>query len=42
MIMTITLARGGDRLSHQRVIVKRLPAIHNLGSMLSTIRRPYP
>jgi Mg2+-importing ATPase len=33
MIMTITLARGAVRLSHQRVIVKRLPAIHNLGSM---------
>ncbi len=33
MIMTITLARGAVRLSHRRVIVKRLPAIHNLGSM---------
>ena len=33
MIMTITLARGAVRLSHQRVIVKRLTAIHNLGSM---------
>jgi len=27
MIMTITLARGAVRLSHQRVIVKSLPAI---------------
>ena len=33
MIMTITLARGAVRLSHQRVIVKTLPAIHNLGAM---------
>ena len=33
MIMTITLARGAVRLSHQRVIVKNLPAIHNLGAM---------
>jgi Mg2+-importing ATPase len=33
MIMTITLARGAVRLSRQRVIVKSLPAIHNLGAM---------
>jgi P-type Mg2+ transporter len=33
MIMTITLARGAVRLSRQRVIVKHLPAIHNLGAM---------
>lgn len=33
VIMTITLARGAVRLSHQRVIVKNLPAIHNLGAM---------
>ena len=33
MIMTVTLARGAVRLSHQRVIVKSLPAIHNLGAM---------
>jgi Mg2+-importing ATPase len=33
MIMTVTLARGAVRLSKQRVIVKRLPAIHNLGAM---------
>ena len=33
MIMTITLALGAVRLSHRRVIVKRLPAIHNLGAM---------
>jgi Mg2+-importing ATPase len=33
MIITITLARGAVRLSQQRVIVKSLPAIHNLGAM---------
>jgi Mg2+-importing ATPase len=33
MIMTITLARGAIRLSHERVIVKSLPSIHNLGAM---------
>ena len=33
MIMTITLARGAVRLSQRRVIVKSLPAIHNLGAM---------
>jgi P-type Mg2+ transporter len=33
MIMTVTLARGAVRLSHQRVIVKSLPAIHNLGAI---------
>jgi Mg2+-importing ATPase len=33
MIMTITLARGAIRLSHQRVIVKSLPSIHNLGAI---------
>jgi P-type Mg2+ transporter len=33
MIMTITLARGAVRLSHQKVIVKSLPSIHNLGAM---------
>lgn len=33
MIMTITLARGAIRLSDKRVIVKSLPAIHNLGAM---------
>ncbi len=33
MIMTITLARGAIRLSQERVIVKTLPAIHNLGAM---------
>jgi P-type Mg2+ transporter len=33
MIMTVTLARGAVRLSHRRVIVKSLPAIHNLGAM---------
>jgi len=33
MIMTITLARGAVRLSAERVIVKSLPAIHNLGAM---------
>jgi P-type Mg2+ transporter len=33
MIMTIALARGAVRMSHKRVIVKHLPAIHNLGAM---------
>ena len=33
MIMTITLARGAIRMSRKRVIVKQLPAIHNLGAM---------
>lgn len=33
MIMTITLARGAIRLSRERVIVKSLPSIHNLGAM---------
>ena len=33
MIMTITLARGATRLSRERVIVKSLPSIHNLGAM---------
>jgi len=33
MIMTISLARGAVRLSRERVIVKRLPAIYNLGAM---------
>jgi Mg2+-importing ATPase len=33
MIMTITLARGAVRLSHESVIVKNLPSIHNLGAM---------
>lgn len=33
MIMTITLARGAIRMSRKSVIVKQLPAIHNLGAM---------
>ena len=33
MILTVTLARGAIRLARHRVIVKRLPAIHNLGAM---------
>jgi Mg2+-importing ATPase len=33
MIMTITLARGAVRMSRKQVIVKHLPAIHNLGAM---------
>ncbi len=33
MIMTVTMARGAVLLSHRRVIVKRLQAIHNLGAM---------
>jgi Mg2+-importing ATPase len=33
MIMTITLARGATRMAKQKVIVKHLPAMHNLGAM---------
>lgn len=33
MVVTVTLSRGAMRMSHQHVIVKRLAAIHNLGSM---------
>jgi Mg2+-importing ATPase len=33
MIVTITLARGAVRLAQRQTIVKRLPAIHNLGGM---------
>ncbi|ODU53962.1 MAG: magnesium-translocating P-type ATPase [Acetobacteraceae bacterium SCN 69-10] len=33
MIVTVTLARGAVRLARRRAIVKRLPAIHNLGAM---------
>jgi len=33
MIVTVTLARGALRLAHDRVVVKRLAAIHNLGAM---------
>jgi Mg2+-importing ATPase len=33
MIVTVTLSRGAVRLARQRVIVKWLPAIHNLGAM---------
>jgi Mg2+-importing ATPase len=33
MIMTITLSRGAMRMAKQKVIVKHLPAMHNLGAM---------
>jgi Mg2+-importing ATPase len=33
MIVSVTLARGALRMAKQRVIVKRLAAIHDLGSM---------
>ncbi len=33
MIMTITLSRGALRMAKQKVIVKHLPAMHNLGAM---------
>ncbi len=33
MVCTVTLANGARRLAEQRVIVKRLAAIHDLGSM---------
>jgi Mg2+-importing ATPase len=33
MVVTVTLSRGALRMAHRRVIVKRLPAIQNLGAM---------
>jgi len=33
MVTTVTLARGALRLARRRVIVKHLPALHNLGAM---------
>ncbi|MBM3468797.1 MAG: magnesium-translocating P-type ATPase [Alphaproteobacteria bacterium] len=33
MVVSITLARGAVRMSHKKVIVKRLSAIHDFGSM---------
>jgi Mg2+-importing ATPase len=33
MVVSVTLSRGAIRMAHQRVIVKRLSAIHDLGSM---------
>lgn len=33
MIVTVTLAHGATRLARRGVVVKRLPAIHNLGAM---------
>ena len=33
MVVTVTLARGAMRLARRGVIVKRLPAIHDLGAM---------
>ncbi len=33
MVITVTLSRGALRMAQQQVIVKRLMAIHNLGSM---------
>ena len=33
MMMTITLSRGATRMAKKRVIVKHLPAMHNLGAM---------
>lgn len=33
MVISVTLANGAIRMARQRVIVKRLPAIQNLGSM---------
>lgn len=33
MVVTVTLSKGAIRMSQQNVIVKRLSAIHNLGSM---------
>ncbi len=33
MVVSVTLARGALRMAKQRVIVRRLPAVHDLGSM---------
>src|SRR5947209_18544738 len=33
MIMTVTLAKGAQRMARGKVIVKRLEAIENLGNM---------
>jgi P-type Mg2+ transporter len=33
MVMTVTLARGAQRMARQKVIVKRLSAIHDFGAM---------
>lgn len=33
MILTITLSRGAKRMVKEKVIVKHLPAMHNLGAM---------
>ncbi|UPY36582.1 magnesium-translocating P-type ATPase [Sediminicoccus sp. KRV36] len=33
MITTVTLSRGAQRMARRRVVVKRLPAIHDLGAM---------
>jgi P-type Mg2+ transporter len=33
MVMTVTLARGAQRMAARQVIVKRLSAIHDLGAM---------
>jgi Mg2+-importing ATPase len=33
MVVSVTLARGAMRMSRQKVLVKRLAAIHDLGSM---------
>jgi Mg2+-importing ATPase len=33
MVVSVTLARGALRMASERVIVKRLPAVHDLGSM---------
>ena len=33
MVMTVTLARGAERMATRKVVVKRLSAIHDLGAM---------
>ena len=33
MVVSVTLAAGALRMSHRGVVVRRLPAIHNLGAM---------
>jgi Mg2+-importing ATPase len=33
MVVTVTLSRGAQRMARRQVVVKRLPAIHDLGAM---------
>lgn len=42
MVVSVTLARGAIRLSQRKVLVKRLAAIHDLGSMDLLCTAPSP